>query len=73
VLDARAKADAAAAGAGRNVDRVLRVEEQGVELPPMPVRMMRQSVQAGVADATPPISAGQMEIRARAMVTVALK
>ena len=73
VLDARAKADAAAAGAGRSIDRILRVEEQGVEVPPMPVRMMRQSVQAGVADATPPISAGQMEIRARATVTVVLK
>ena len=72
VLDARAKADAAAAGAGRNIDRILRVEEQGVEVPPMPVRMMRQA-QANVADATPPISAGQMEIRARAVVTVVLK
>jgi hypothetical protein len=30
-------------------------------------------VQAAAADATPPISAGQMEIRARATVTVALK
>ena len=73
VLDARAKADAAAAGAGRNVDRVLRVEEQGVEVPPMPMRMMRQAAQANAADLAPPISAGQMEIRARATVTVALK
>ena len=73
VLDARAKADAAAAGAGRGIDRILRVEEQGVEVPPMPMRMMRQAVQANVADATPPISAGQMEIRARAVVTVVLK
>src|SRR4029453_14562909 len=53
VLDARAKADAAAAGAGRIVDRILRVEEPGVDVPP--------------------ISAGQMEIRARATVTAALK
>jgi uncharacterized protein len=73
VLDARAKADAAAAGAGRNIDRILRVEEQGVDVPPMPVRMMRQSAQAGVADLAPQISAGQMEIRARATVTVVLK
>ena len=73
VLDARAKADAAAAGAGRNIDRILRVEEQGVDVPPMPMRMMRQAAQANVADATPPISAGQMEIRARAVVTVVLK
>jgi uncharacterized protein YggE len=73
VLDARAKADAAAAGAGRSIDRILRVEEQGIEVPPMPIRLMRQAAQAGVADATPPISTGQMEIRARAVVTVALK
>jgi uncharacterized protein YggE len=73
VIDARAKADVIAAGAGRSVDRVLRVEEQGVEVPPMPVRMMRQSAQAQAADLAPPISAGQMEIRARATVTVVLK
>jgi len=73
VVDARAKADVIAAGAGRSVDRVLRVEEQGVEVPPMPVRMMRQAAQAQVADLAPPISAGQMEIRARAVVTVVLK
>lgn len=73
VLDARAKADAAAAGAGRSIDRILRVEEQGVDVPPMPVRMMRQAPQAALADATPPISTGQMEIRARAVVTVVLK
>ena len=73
VLDARAKADAAAAGAGRNVDRILRVEEGGVEVPPMPVRMMRQAAQANAADLAPPISAGQIEIRARATVTVVLK
>jgi uncharacterized protein len=73
VLDARAKADAAAAGAGRSIDRILRVEEQGVDVPPMPVRMMRQAAQANAADLAPPISAGQMEIRARATVTVTLK
>lgn len=73
VLDARAKADAAAAGAGRSIDRILKVEEQGVDVPPIPVRMMRQAPQAAAADLAPPISAGQMEIRARATVTVALK
>jgi len=73
VLDARAKADAAAAGAGRNVDRILRVEEGGVEVPPMPVRLMRQAAQANAVDLAPPISAGQIEIRARATVTVVLK
>ena len=73
VLDARAKADAAAAGAGRSVATIIRVEEQGVEVPPMPVRMMRQAAQANAVDVAPPISAGQMEIRARATVTAVLK
>jgi len=72
VMDARAKADAAAAGAGRTVDRILRVEEQGVEVP-TPVRMMRQAAQANAVEFAPPISTGQIEIRARAVVTAALK
>ena len=72
VLDARAKADAAAAGAGRSIDRILKVEEQN-DFPPEFARMMRQGVQAASANAAPPISAGQMEIRARATVTVVLK
>jgi len=73
VADARTKADAAASGAGRSVDRILRIEEQGVIVPPMPVRMAREVAQANVADAAPPISAGQTEIRARATVTASLK
>ena len=73
VIDARAKAEAAAAGAGRNIDRILRVEEHGVDVPPMPVPMMRQAAQGPVAFAEPPISAGRMEIRARATVTAVLK
>jgi uncharacterized protein len=73
VVDARGKAEAAAAGAGRTIERIIRVEEQGVVVPPMPVRMMRESLQVAAADAAPPISAGQSEIRARATVTALLK
>jgi uncharacterized protein YggE len=73
VADARAKAEAAAAGAGRTVERIIRIEEQGVVAPPMPVRVMRESLQAAAADAAPPISAGQAEIRARATVTAVIK
>jgi len=73
VVDARAKADAAAAGAGRSVDRILRIEEQGVTAPPMPVRLMREVAQSASADSTPPISVGQTEIRARVTVTAVLK
>jgi uncharacterized protein YggE len=41
--------------------------------PPVPMPMMRQTLQAAAADATPPISAGQTEIRANATVTASLK
>jgi uncharacterized protein YggE len=73
VADARSKAEAAAAGAGRSIDRILRVDEQGGAPPPVPVRMMREAAQAGAADAAPPIAAGQMEIRSRVVVTAVLK
>jgi uncharacterized protein YggE len=73
VANARSKADAAASGAGRSIDRILRVDEQGGVSPPMPVRYMREAAQTVAADAAPPISAGQIEIRARVSVTAVLK
>jgi uncharacterized protein YggE len=73
VADARQKAEAAAAGAGRAIDRILRIDEQGGVNPPMPVRFTREAAQSAVADAAPPIATGQMEIRARVSVTAALK
>lgn len=74
VADAREKAVAAAAGAGRTIERILRIDEQGVVVPPMPVRMMRvEAAQANDASFAPPISAGQMEIRASVTLTAVLK
>jgi uncharacterized protein YggE len=73
VTDARQKAEAAAAGAGRTIDRILRIDEQGAVAPPVPVRFMREAAQPAAGDAAPPIAAGQMEIRARVSVTAALK
>lgn len=73
VANARSKAEAAASGAGRSIDRILRVDEQGGVSPPMPVRYMREAAQTVAADAAPPISAGQIEIRARVSVTAVLK
>lgn len=71
VADARSKAEAAAAGAGRAIDRVIKVEEGGGSAPaPMP--MFRQVAQANAADAVP-IASGQIEIRAVATVTTQLK
>ena len=73
VADARSKAESAAAGAGRAIDRILRIEEQGIITPPMPIPMARQNLQVAAADAAPPIATGQTEIRARATVTAILK
>lgn len=71
VQDARARAEAMALGAGRALDRVLRVEEQGVQAPdPMPVRAMAMR-EARAADT--PVAAGQMEFRARVTLTATLK
>lgn len=71
VQDARGRADAMAAGAGRMIDRVLRIEEQGVPAPmPMPVRAMAMR-EAAAADT--PVSAGQLEFRARVNLTATLK
>jgi len=71
VADARARADAAAAGAGMKVDRVVKIEEQRVMIPePRPMMMARQSM---VAEAAPPMSPGEMEIRAMVTMTSSIK
>jgi hypothetical protein len=72
VRDARTRADAAASGAGVTIDRVLRVEEQGqmIDGPrPMPMAMM----ESRAAQASVPIEAGEIEVRARVTLTVAIK
>jgi uncharacterized protein YggE len=71
VADARMRADAAASGAGQTVDRVVRIDEQGVEAPPMPLRTFAVKAEAGQAE--PPISMGQIEIRAHVTLTASLK
>jgi uncharacterized protein YggE len=71
VEDARARGDAAAAGAGRSIDRILRIDARsgGAPVPiPRPGVLREQ-----VASDAPPIAAGQLEIRAQATVTSLLK
>jgi len=73
VADARGRADAAAAGAGMKVDHVVRIEEQRVMVPePRPMyAMARQSM---VADAgAPPITPGELEVRATVTLTSSIK
>lgn len=73
VADARAKAEAMVSGAGRTIDRIIRIDEQGIVAPPTPVLMRREAAQTADASFAPPISAGQMEIRANVTVTAVIK
>jgi uncharacterized protein YggE len=72
VVDARARAEAAAAGADRTIDHIIRIQENGTEPiePPRPVMM---AVRAGGAAPETPITAGDIEIRARVTLTAAIK
>jgi uncharacterized protein YggE len=72
VADARARAEAAASGAGQTIARVMRIEEHGIVAPP-PMPMMRMTAREESAQADVPISAGQMELRARVTLTSELK
>jgi uncharacterized protein YggE len=73
VADARGKAEAVASGAGRAIDRILRVAEEGTGGPePRPIAVTRQTFEAANAD-TPQISAGQTEIVASVTLTAAFK
>jgi uncharacterized protein YggE len=71
VADARAKAEAAAAGAGQSIARIVSIAEQGTpSRPPMPYLREAGALQA---DAAPPISAGQIELRSQVTLTAELK
>ena len=72
VGDARARATAAATGAGMMVGAIVRIDEQGVSTPP-PIPFRRETLQAADVTAVPPIAAGAIEIRARVTLTSLLK
>jgi uncharacterized protein YggE len=69
VADARARADAAAAGAGRTIDRVVRIEEGGVPEYPRPMMRMAAADQA----ASTPIAPSSVEIHSRVTLTASLR
>ncbi len=72
VEDARARADALAAGAGRTVDRVLRIDDaRHGRIPPPPI-MMRAAAGAPETAQTP-IEPGFVEVRAQVTLTVSIK
>ena len=70
VKNAIAKSQAIAQGANRTVDRVVKIEEISGGGEPVP--MMRQYAMAK-ADASTPVAAGEMEIRAQIRLTVSLR
>lgn len=74
VRDARRRADAAASGAGVQIERILRIEEQrdmGDIVRPMRMDMAMMKAEAG--QAAVPIEAGEIEVRARVTMTAAIR
>jgi len=72
VEDARARATAAATGAGMKIDRILRIEEQRAEMAPPPRPIMTMRAEAAPAQATQVVP-GELEIKASVTLTAALK
>jgi uncharacterized protein YggE len=74
VADALARAEAAAGGARRVVDRVVKIEESGVRVgPPVPIMAERAGFAAAQAAPATPVSEGEIELRARVTLTAAIK
>lgn len=72
--DARLRAEAAAAGAGRVIDRVIRIEEPGRGPYPVPAPMaMTRAAMAADQKIDVPIVAGEIEIRTQVVITATLK
>ena len=73
VSNARLKAEAAAAGAGRNIDRLVRIEEGGAPGHPVPMPQFRTMAAQAPEAGAPPVAVGQIEVRAQVTVTFSLK
>ena len=74
VQDARARADALAAGAGRTVDRVVRIAEEGAASNAgLPATFRAGAMAESVAVTGAPIAQGDIEIRARVVLTATVK
>src|SRR5260221_6368916 len=74
VRDARARADAAASGAGVQIERGIRIDEQrdSSSLPPRPMAMTARGG-AMMAESAVPVEAGEIEIRAHVTLTAAIR
>jgi len=71
VADARERAGAAAAGAGMQIGRVVRIEEHRASpQPPRPMMAMRAEM---AQDTATPVAPGELEIKAAVTLTVEVK
>jgi uncharacterized protein YggE len=73
VADARARADAAAEGAGATVVAVVRIDEAGTNVRPPEQPMMRMAADTFAAAPPPPIAGGETVILASVTHTAAIK
>jgi uncharacterized protein YggE len=74
VVDARARAEAAAAGVGRNVDRVLRIDDTPqARIMPVQRPMMAMAREAAADASQTPVEGGELEIRAQVVLTMSIK
>jgi uncharacterized protein YggE len=72
VVDARGRADAIAAGAGRAVDRILRITDSPQPTFVRPQPMMFEKTAAGAPEQTP-IEAGLIEVHTQVELTVSIR
>jgi uncharacterized protein YggE len=73
VRDATERAQAMAAGAGRSVGPLVRIQEQRVSGAPIMQRMTLEAVAGGRSNVTTPVAPGEIEIRAEVMLTIGIK
>lgn len=72
-VDALARAEAAASGAGASIGRVIRIEEPSSGYP-QPMPMMREAMMSAPdSRVATPIVSGEIEIRSRVVLTATLK
>lgn len=73
VADALERAKAAAAGAGRAIDRVLRIEEQRALVAPPPRPMFTMRAEMAPAAPETPVAPGEIEVRAQVTLTAVIR
>ena len=72
VVDARARAEAAVAGAGRAIDRIIRIEDAR-EVGAVPMARPMMTMKASEAAVQTPVEPGLVEIRARVTLTASMR